>query len=143
MTTDFRALCAGLLKGLDENRHPEVRYPGDLRILMAEARALLAKPVEPVGEGATLEGVDDLEAAWNAESDKFNSWDELGLDEIVAFAQERILTRYAPPPAPVAVEPWHPTPQTHTEVADGLRRAFRQAIAEGAVDAIPTPEAQP
>jgi len=39
--TDFRALCAQLLRGLDENRHPEVRYPGDLRIVMARARAAL------------------------------------------------------------------------------------------------------
>jgi hypothetical protein len=44
---DFRALCAELLRRLDENRHPEVRYPGHLRIQMARARAELAKP-EPV-----------------------------------------------------------------------------------------------
>jgi hypothetical protein len=46
--TDFRALCQELLQGLDENRHPEVRYPGHLRIVMAHARALLAQP-EPQG----------------------------------------------------------------------------------------------
>jgi hypothetical protein len=48
LMTDFRALCAELLQGLDENRHPEVRYPGHLRIVMARARALLAQP-EPQG----------------------------------------------------------------------------------------------
>jgi hypothetical protein len=32
-----------------------------------------------------LEG---LEAAWNAQADSMNQWDELGLDEIVWFAQE-------------------------------------------------------
>jgi hypothetical protein len=48
MTTDFRALCAELLLGLDENRHPEVRYPGHLRRVMAAARTLLAQP-EPEG----------------------------------------------------------------------------------------------
>jgi hypothetical protein len=46
--TDFRALCQELLQGLDENRHPEVRYPGHLRIVMARARAALAQP-EPQG----------------------------------------------------------------------------------------------
>jgi hypothetical protein len=48
MTTDFRALCAELLRGLDENRHPEVRYPGHLRQIMASARAALAdEPAVP------------------------------------------------------------------------------------------------
>lgn len=50
MTDTFRALCAELLQGLDENRHPEVRYPGHLRIIMARARARLAQP-EPPAEG--------------------------------------------------------------------------------------------
>jgi hypothetical protein len=43
--TDFRNLCAELLKGLNHNRHPEVRYPGDLRLVMARARAALSEPV--------------------------------------------------------------------------------------------------
>lgn len=38
---NFRVLCAGLLRGLDENKHPEVRYPGHLRLLMDEARTAL------------------------------------------------------------------------------------------------------
>ena len=50
MTDTFRALCAELLQGLDENRHPEVRYPGHLRITMARDRARLAQP-EPAGGG--------------------------------------------------------------------------------------------
>lgn len=33
-------------------------------------------------------GLDELEAAWNAKADRFNQWHELGLDEIVEFAQE-------------------------------------------------------
>ena len=49
MTDTFRALCAELLQGLDENRHPEVRYPGHLRTIMAHARARLAQP-EPAVE---------------------------------------------------------------------------------------------
>jgi hypothetical protein len=51
--TDYKALCAELLKGLDENRHPEVRYPGHLRIIMARARAALAQP-EPQGAASSL-----------------------------------------------------------------------------------------
>jgi hypothetical protein len=33
-------------------------------------------------------GLDELEAAWNAKADRDNQWQELGIDEIVAFAQE-------------------------------------------------------
>ena len=33
-------------------------------------------------------GLEELEAAWNANADRFNQWSELGIDEIVAFAQE-------------------------------------------------------
>lgn len=32
--------------------------------------------------------VEELEARWNACADRSNQWSELGLDEIVAFAQE-------------------------------------------------------
>lgn len=32
--------------------------------------------------------VQELQAAWNAQADKQNQWDELGLDEIVYFAQQ-------------------------------------------------------
>ena len=54
-------------------------------------RATLAQP-EPVGPtDAELMGLDDLEAAWNAQADAFNSWDELGMDEIIWFAQQQIL----------------------------------------------------
>ena len=56
--TDFRALCAELLQGLDENRHPEVRYPGHLRIIMDRARTLLAQP-EPAGEVGDLNQLSD------------------------------------------------------------------------------------
>lgn len=51
---DWRELCEALLRGLDENRHPEVRYPGHLRLVMSSARAALATtppapPLEPCG----------------------------------------------------------------------------------------------
>jgi hypothetical protein len=171
MTDTFRALCAELLKGLDENRHPEVRYPGHLRIVMASARAALAEPEsiqdrvaqadaaieasmeriraiaaparaalaqpesaeltpipcgettpmrtvehdgrsylvpeqpEPVGPtDEELLGLDELRDAWNAQADAVNSWDELGMDEIICFAQQQALARYGRPAlTPIAV----------------------------------------
>lgn len=33
----------------------------------------------------------ELQATWNAQSDKYNQWDDLGLDEIVAFAQHQAI----------------------------------------------------
>ena len=61
MADTFRALCAELLRGLDENRHPEVRYPGHLRQIMASARAALADepavPEEDREPAAWTEGV--------------------------------------------------------------------------------------
>jgi hypothetical protein len=66
MSTDFRALCAELLQGLDENRHPEVRYPGHLRIVMARARAALAQP-EPEPVALTDEDLYDLAEVFNGE----------------------------------------------------------------------------
>lgn len=32
--------------------------------------------------------LEDLEAAWNAQADGYNQWTELGLDEILSFAQD-------------------------------------------------------
>ena len=63
MTTDFRALCAELLQGLDENRHPEVRYPGHLRLVMDRARTALA---EGDGVGPTDEELETLVIAIQA-----------------------------------------------------------------------------
>lgn len=34
--------------------------------------------------------VDELKDLWNSQADHMNQWDELGLDEIVAFAQTKI-----------------------------------------------------
>jgi len=36
--------------------------------------------------------LEELEARWNASKDQFNQWGELGLDEIVAFAQSECLS---------------------------------------------------
>lgn len=35
--------------------------------------------------------LDELANAWNAQADPFNQWEELGLDEMVAFAQQQAL----------------------------------------------------
>ncbi|SBV37806.1 hypothetical protein STPYR_12749 [uncultured Stenotrophomonas sp.] len=48
------------------------------------------------GFDAELEGnamkmtIDELKTAWNAQADAMNQWDELGIDEIVDFAQEQM-----------------------------------------------------
>ena len=39
--------------------------------------------------------VDELEARWNETADRYNQWSELGLDEIVAFAQQECLNQAA------------------------------------------------
>jgi hypothetical protein len=36
-----------------------------------------------------METVEQLKHAWNTQADALNQWDELGLDEIVHFAQQR------------------------------------------------------
>lgn len=39
--------------------------------------------------------IDKLEAQWNAIADQYNQWCDLGLDEIVAFAQQECLKEAA------------------------------------------------
>jgi hypothetical protein len=55
---------------------------------------------EPTDE--ELLGLDQLEAAWNAQADPANGWNELGLDEIIAWAQRQALARWGHQPAPPA-----------------------------------------
>jgi hypothetical protein len=72
---------------------------------LLELLAATGKPglqVEPTDE--ELLGVDDLRDAWNAQADSANSWDELGIDEIVWWAQRQALARWGRPasqPTPV------------------------------------------
>ena len=65
--------------------------------LATEARAYLASPQgeEPTDEELLSE--DQLRDAWNAQADAANSWDELGLDEIVWWAQRQALARWGRP----------------------------------------------
>jgi hypothetical protein len=39
--------------------------------------------------------LDELEVLWNETADRYNQWSELGLDEIVAFAQQECLKQAA------------------------------------------------
>lgn len=49
-----------------------------------------------------LLGLDQLEETWNAQADSANGWNELGLDEIIAWAQRQALARWGHQPAPPA-----------------------------------------
>jgi hypothetical protein len=94
--TDFRALCQELLQGLDENRHPEVRYPGHLRIVMARGRAALAQP-EP-------QGPTDAELITMWATTRYIDQPEGGL----AYARA-VLARWGRPaiePVPTSERPW-------------------------------------
>jgi hypothetical protein len=72
---------------------------------LMERLAATGKPglqVEPTDE--ELLGIDDLRDAWNAQADSANSWDELGIDEIVWWAQQQALARWGrPAPQPISV----------------------------------------
>lgn len=53
---------------------------------------------EPVGASdEELLSCDELRDAWNAQADAVNSWDELGMDEIIWFAQQQALARWGRP----------------------------------------------
>lgn len=51
--------------------------------------------------------IDELEAAWNAQADAMNQWDELGIDEIVDFAQEQMREACAHVCAQIGAEKVH------------------------------------
>ncbi len=120
MTDTFRALCAELLRGLDENRHPEVRYPGHLRLVMATARAELAQP-EPEGPSE-----DDLRQLL------FDSF--RGAIEFICDAEEEahLMIRSHVKFATAVLSRWgRPTPQPPAdgEVAEVMRRLTELAHA--------------
>ena len=71
-------------------------------------RADLALAKQGVLTDKELLSIDDLRDAWNAQSDAFNSWDELGIDEIIWFAQQQAIARWGRPaiqPVPMAARP--------------------------------------
>jgi hypothetical protein len=97
MTDTFRALCARMADELDRYRQLLMDDRRETHALAAEARAALAEP-EPQGPSdEELLGLDDLRDAWNAQADAVNSWDELGIDEIIWFAQRQALARWGRP----------------------------------------------
>jgi hypothetical protein len=92
--TDLRALIAQLADELDHNRQCLLDDRRLTHPLADKARAALAEP-EP--EGPTDEdlfSLDQLRDKWNAQADAFNTWDELGIDEIVWWAQRQALARW-------------------------------------------------
>ena len=112
--TDPRDLIQRLADALDMYSLSE-GY--DEPAVLAEARAYLAQP-EPA-EGPTDEellGLDELRDAWNAQAVAANSWDELGMDEIIWFAQQQqqALARYGnQPPQPIPLTERLPLPEAH------------------------------
>jgi hypothetical protein len=128
MTTDWRALCAELLRGLDENRHPEVRYPGHLRIVMARTRAALAQP-ESVGprtiQPSHLEGQrsrDEVAAAVAAMRPWPVPGDAEGLAEVFWGTYDQ--------PEPVGPTPSDVTELFYRHMGEGSEVGFETAIAE-------------
>ena len=100
--SNWRQLCAELLQGLDENRHPEVRYPGHLRLVMANARAALAAeppapdPHEALAARPLLEAVARM-------GDRIGQHTVGEIAAISARAAAWLVEN--PPGQPVAIEP--------------------------------------
>jgi hypothetical protein len=101
MTTnnEFRALCEELLVKITEYNSADP-CP-DRGRLIARALYALVDDFSP----PKLLGLEELEEAWNQQADKYNSWDELSMNEIVAFAQQLAL---ACPLKPVATSQRRP-----------------------------------
>ena len=93
-------------------------HAAGLRAVIARYGRPVTQP-EPVGPSdEELLCLEDLRDAWNAQADAVNSWDELGMDEIIWFAQQQALARWGRPvtqPEPVgptdeeilALSQWH------------------------------------
>lgn len=71
---------------------------GALSKLRAEVDTALAEPEHRMGPtDDELLSLDQLRDAWNAQADAMNSWDELGIDEIIWWAQRQALARWGTP----------------------------------------------
>jgi hypothetical protein len=96
-------------------------------ILLRNLKELLTRELtQPDPEGGLL-GLDDLRNAWNAQADAANSWDELGLDEIICFAQQAIVRQCRPAVAPLA----QPGPWVDGMPCDFIRTLLRPAYEPG------------
>ena len=102
---DYKALCAELADSvellLEMRSNDRPMQVTEDRLNRAPAALAQPDPQEPGPTDEELLGIEDLEAAWNAQADAFNSWDELGIDEIVWWAQRQALARWGRP----AIEP--------------------------------------
>jgi hypothetical protein len=114
--TDEPTMQEEALVALERIRSGDVSNGDDDFLLVEQGlreRSRTAHPAPvPVGErlpgvaDEELLGLDELQALWNAQADRFNEWTELGIDEIIAFAQQQAVARYGTAhSAPVPVSP--------------------------------------
>jgi len=61
----------------------------DSRSPLQSLQQVANKAAHQATEVISMEAVERLKHAWNTQADALNQWDELGLDEIVHFAQQR------------------------------------------------------
>ncbi len=112
MSTDYSALCAELVRCWDAfimlKSHTCWDDPPSTDSVDDAVEKIRTALAQQEAEGPTDEdllGLDELRDAWNAQADASNSWDKLGMDEIIWFAQRQTLARWgrpAPTPIPVA-----------------------------------------
>jgi hypothetical protein len=113
MTDPIRAALERLIARLHETTDLNEPVPAWSDSFYAARAALSAdgpavpegrEPAAVVGEPSDEEllGLDQLAAAWNAQADAANGWDELGLDEIIVWAQRQALARWGRQPTPPA-----------------------------------------
>jgi hypothetical protein len=134
MTDTFRALCAELVDDLEEwVAYGEIERIEASHALITRARTALAQPETEGPSDDELLGLDELRDAWNSQADAVNAWDELGIDEIVWFAQQQALARWGrPTPEPVLA------PEEVTELVAWLRDHARECRELGHDDRYPT-----
>lgn len=93
--TDYKQLCVELLAALENEGYAHwIRHTPDEDELCLRARTALSEPEPEVPTDEELFSLDQLRDKWNAQADAFNTWDELGIDEIVWWAQRQALARW-------------------------------------------------
>jgi hypothetical protein len=109
--TDFRALCVELTDCLEKSDWPH-QYKPVFEPWIYIARKALAEPEPEVPTKEDLFSLDQLRDKWNAHADAFNTWDELGIDEIVWWAQRQALARWGNYPGSPDSSTLQPVPIT-------------------------------
>jgi hypothetical protein len=82
---------------------------------------------EPTDE--ELLGLDQLEEAWNAQADEANGWNELGLDEIIAWAQRQALARWGHHSPGATKMVGQPAPPAEGEVGELVALILQTSLA--------------